>query len=71
MAAARRSQPLRLANRLVIAGSLCLAVAVGCVIFLVVDFIYGVTTAAVATALVAGGTVLLWYLLPLAQRALK
>lgn len=66
-----RSQRLRLANRLVIAGSFCLAVAVGCVVFLVADFIYGITTAAVATALVAGAIVVLWYVLPLAQRALK
>lgn len=66
-----RSQRLRLANGLVIAGSLCLAVAVGCVVFLVADFIYGVATAVVATALVAGAIFVLWYLLPLTQRALK
>ena len=66
-----RSQRLRLANSLVIAGSLCLAIAVGCVVFVVADFIYEITTAAVATGLVAGAIVVLWYLLPLAQRALK
>lgn len=63
-----RSQRLRLANALVIAGSFCLAVGVSCVVFLVADFIYGSITAAVATVLVAGTFIALWYLLPLAQR---
>ncbi len=63
-----RSQRLRLANVLVILGSAFLAVAVSCVVFLVTDFIYGSVTAAVATALVAGASIVLWYLLPLVQR---
>jgi hypothetical protein len=63
-----RSQRLRLANVLVIVGSVFLGVAVGCVVFLVADFIYGGTTAAAATALVAGAFLVLWYLVPLAQR---
>ncbi len=66
-----RSQRLRLANVLVIVGSLFLAVAVSCVVFVVADFIYGGTTAAVATALVTGAFLVLWYLVPLAQRLLK
>jgi magnesium-transporting ATPase (P-type) len=66
-----RSQRLRLGNAFLILGSLFLAVAVSCVVFLVADFVYGHTTAAVATALVGGGLVVLWYLVPLAQRLMK
>jgi magnesium-transporting ATPase (P-type) len=66
-----RSQRLWLANWLLIVGSVFLAVGVSCVVFLVADFIYGSTTAAVATALVAGAVLVLWYLLPLVQRLLK
>ena len=66
-----RSQRLRLGNAFLILGSLFLAVAVSCVVFLVADFVYGHTTAAVATALVGGGLLVLWYLVPLAQRLMK
>ena len=66
-----RSQRLRLANALTIVGSVFLAVGVSCVVFLVADFIYGGATAAVATALVAGAFLVLWYALPLVQRLLK
>jgi hypothetical protein len=62
---------LRLANALTIVGSVFLAVGVSCVVFLVADFIYGNVTAAVATALVAGACLVLWYALPLVQRLLK
>jgi magnesium-transporting ATPase (P-type) len=66
-----RSQRLRLGNAFLILGSLFLAVAVSCVVFLVADFVYGHTTAAVATSLVGGGLLVLWYLVPLAQRLMK
>ncbi len=66
-----RPQRLRLANVLLIVGSMFLAVGVSCVVFLVADFIYGGTTAAVATALVAGAFLVLWYLIPLGQRLLR
>ena len=66
-----RSQRLQLANALTIVGSLFLAVGVSCVVFLVADFIYGGATAAVATVLVAGAFLVLWYALPLVQRLLK
>src|SRR5215204_2518417 len=66
-----RAQRLRLANALTIVGSLFLAVGVSCVVFLVADFIYGSATAGVATALVAGAFLVLWYALPLIQRLLK
>ncbi len=39
--------------------------------FLVADFIYGDATATVATALVAGAFLILWYFVPLAQRLWK
>jgi magnesium-transporting ATPase (P-type) len=66
-----RSQRLRVGNAFLILGSLFLAVAVSCVVFLVADFVYGHTMAAVATALVGGGLLVLWYLVPLAQRLMK
>ncbi len=66
-----RSQRLRLANVLLIVGTVFLAIAVSCVVFVVADFIYGSTTAAVATTLVAGAFLVLWYLVPLVQRLLK
>jgi cation transport ATPase len=66
-----RSQRLQLANALTILGSLFLAVGVSCVVFLVADFIYGGRTAAVATLMVAGAFLVLWYALPLVQRSLR
>jgi magnesium-transporting ATPase (P-type) len=66
-----RSQRLRVGNAFLILGSLFLAVAVSCVVFLVADFVYGHTMAAVATVLVGGGLLVLWYLVPLAQRLMK
>ena len=48
-------QRLQLANVLLIVGSLFLAVAVSCVVFLVADFVYGATIAAVAMASMVGG----------------
>ena len=66
-----RHQRLRLANVLLILGCSFLGVAVSCAVFLVVDFVYGVATAAVATASVAGGVLVLWYMLPLLQRLLR
>ncbi len=66
-----RFKRLRVANVLTIVGSLFLAVGVSCVVFLVADFVYGSTTAAVATALVAGAFLVLWYALPLIQRLLQ
>ena len=63
-----RSQRLRIANALSIVGSVFLAVGINCVVFLVADFIYGVTPAALATAAVTGTFLTLWYLLPLGKR---
>lgn len=65
------AQRLRLGNVLFIVGSLFLALAVSCAVFLVADLVYGGTTAAVATVSVGGGFLLLWYLTPMLQRLLK
>jgi hypothetical protein len=58
-----------MANRLSIVGFAVLAAAMTSAILLVTDFLYGSTTAVIAT--VGAGVVLygLWYLLPLARRA--
>ena len=66
-----RYRRLRLGNVLLIVGSLFLAVAVSCAVFLVADLIYRATIAAVAMASVVGGFVALWYLVPLLQRLLR
>src|SRR5215204_4970382 len=63
-----RSQRLRMANALSIVGSVFLAVGINCVVFLVADFIYDVTLAALATTAVTVTFLTLWYLLPLGIR---
>jgi hypothetical protein len=63
-----RSQRLRIANVLSIVGSVFLAVGINCVVFLVADFIYSATLAALATTAVTGTFLTLWYLLPLGKR---
>jgi Family of unknown function (DUF6328) len=63
-----RSRRLRMANALSIVGSVFLAVGINCVVFLVADFIYGVTLAALATTAATGTFLTLWYLLPLGIR---
>jgi Family of unknown function (DUF6328) len=60
---------LRSANRLVIAGSVCLAAAISCSVYLITDVLYGTATA-VAVAITAGAVYAwFWYGLPLARRA--
>jgi peptidoglycan/LPS O-acetylase OafA/YrhL len=54
-------------NWLTIAGLFFLAAAVTCVVFVITDFLYGLTAACPATALVAIAFALLWYVLPLRQ----
>jgi Flp pilus assembly protein TadB len=63
-------RPLRLkiGNGLLIAGTIFLAVAMSCVIFLVADVVYGRVSAIVATAVMVAVFVGLWYLLPLYRR---
>ncbi len=58
---------LRVANRLAIAGTLCVAIAMCCALFLVTDFLFTSPVPALLTALVAGVIVTFWYALPLAR----
>ena len=66
-----RSQRLRMANALSIVRSVFLVAGMSCVVFLVADFIYGGTPAALATTAVAGMFLTPWYLLPLGQRLFR
>jgi hypothetical protein len=63
-----RARRIRIANSLLIAGAVLLAVAVSCVVFLVADVVYGGVSAIVATAAMVAVFVGLWFLLPLYQR---
>lgn len=58
---------LQLANRLAIAGTVCVAVAMSCALFLVTDFLFRSPVPALLTALVAGVIVVFWYAMPLAR----
>jgi hypothetical protein len=60
---------VRAANRYAIAGFGFLIVAITGAVLLVTDFVYGDTTARVATAGTAALLVTLWYVLPLVRRA--
>ena len=55
-------------NKLLVGGVLLLAIGVACSIFLVVDVVYGVSAAVVATAATALVYGLVWLALPLARR---
>jgi hypothetical protein len=57
-----------LTNRLAIAGTVFLAIAMTCALFLVAEVIYGSGFAAGAAAGVGGLFVVLWYAIPLARR---
>ena len=59
---------LRVANRLAIAGTLCVAIAMSCALFFVTDFLFGSPVPALLTALVAGVIVTFWYALPIARK---
>ena len=61
---------LRLANRLALAGTLCVAIAMCCALFFVTDFLFGSPVPALLTALVAAVIVTFWYALPL-ERELR
>ena len=58
---------LRLANNLALAGTLCVAIAMCCALFLVTDFLFTAPLPALLTALVAGVIVTFWYALPLGR----
>jgi peptidoglycan/LPS O-acetylase OafA/YrhL len=59
---------VRVANRLTIAGLTFVALAMTGVVALVTDFVFGRTTTAITTVLVAIALALLWYGLPLRRR---
>jgi hypothetical protein len=61
-----KERMLVISNALTIAGLLCLAVAITCVVFVITDFLFHRTWAAVFTALVGAAFLILWYGLPLA-----
>lgn len=63
-----KEQMLFDSNKLLVVGMLATAVGVSCSIFLVVDVVYGPTTATVATAAIAVVFALVWLALPLARR---
>jgi hypothetical protein len=58
---------LAVSNRLTIAGLFFLAASVTCVVFVVTDFLYGLTAACPATAGIAIAFAVFWYGLPLRQ----
>ena len=59
---------LRVANRLAIAGTLCVAIAMSCALFFVTDFLFSSPVPVLLTALVAGVIVTFWYALPLSRK---
>ena len=63
-----KEQMLRTANRFAIAGTVLLSLAIGGVVFVVGDVLYGVATAAVVAAVVAVVIAWLWFGLPLWRR---
>jgi hypothetical protein len=59
---------LRVSNNLALAGTLCVAIAMCCALFLVTDFLFTAPVPALLTALVAGVIVFFWYTLPLLRK---
>ena len=58
---------LRIANRLAIAGTLCVAIAMCCALFFVSDFLFSSPVPALLTGLVAGVILTFWYALPISR----
>jgi hypothetical protein len=58
---------LRTANRLALAGTIFLAVAMSAAVFFVTDFLFRAPLPALVTGLVVGVLVLFWYALPLSR----
>ena len=59
---------LQASNRLAIAGTVFLALAMTSVVFLITDILFGVAVLATVTALIAGLFAWFWFALPLARR---
>ncbi|HYZ91189.1 MAG TPA: DUF6328 family protein [Actinomycetota bacterium] len=60
---------LLVTNRLAIAGTVFLAVAMTCALFLIAEFLYGSAVGGAAAGAVGGLFLILWYAVPLARRA--
>ena len=60
-----KERMLVVSNALTIAGLLCLAVAITCVVFVITDFLFHTVWAAMFTAFIAAMFLLFWYGLPL------
>ena len=60
-----KERMLVVSNALTIAGLACLAVAITCVVFVITDYLFHRSWAALFTALVGAAFLLLWYGLPL------
>jgi hypothetical protein len=60
---------LRTSNRLAIAGTALLAVAMSCAAFVVTDLVFAGPTAAALTGGLAGGFAWFWFGLPVLRRA--
>jgi hypothetical protein len=60
---------IRTANRLAIAGTVCVAIAMTASVFLVADVLFKKTVTGIVTGLVAGCVVWFWYGLPLLRVA--
>jgi uncharacterized protein involved in cysteine biosynthesis len=58
---------LRTSNKLALAGTACVAVAMSSALFFVTDFLFRSPVPALLTALVAGAIATLWYGLPLTR----
>jgi hypothetical protein len=58
---------LRIANRLALAGTVCLAIGMSCALFFVTDFLFRSPVPGLLTAVVAGAIAIFWYALPLAR----
>ena len=64
-----KEQMLETSNRLSIAGTIFLALAMTGAVFLITDLLFGATVTGVVTALTAGLFAWFWYGLPLLRRA--
>ena len=60
---------LRIANKLALAGTVCLAVGITCAVFFVTDFIFNTGVAFAVAGCVAVAVLGLWYALPLTREA--
>jgi hypothetical protein len=63
-----KEQLLRVSNALAIAGLALLAVAMSAVVYLISTVLYSDSEARIATGLLAGAFVVVWFLLPLTYR---